>query len=250
MTTMCSFCEKLPSRVAVELALGVSGNKESNFCWLHYYSTRAVRVGPKRARLLVEDEGAPADIKSSGVQSLFAEAYAELQQELGEESAQSFRTQSTDPLGILSTIRGKPKKPSARPPKAKDQYQQSGGFMKNVPLPGRYVETQAKLSHQLQQQTASATSKTRSLHARRKPSRQSIWKLAMKPAQENSEGVRNFSLPPVRCSCGSSDVSTTGNLTTRNNNIPKAEIWGLKDRSDIVNMFQCNKCGKRWNEEE
>ena len=97
---------------------------------------------------------------------------------------------------------------------------------------------------------------------RRKGSGKSIWNLAMDKgpdgsyktvtedysAESNSIHELNHS---VTCTCGSKDVRSFGNITSRNQDVRKGEIWGSGDRGeDVITRFQCNKCGRTWNEVE
>lgn len=107
-------------------------------------------------------------------------------------------------------------------------------------------------------------------YKRRKPNRSSIWNLAMDNSADAGSGIgqgpdsstgaggaksswdaiEQSMRPTVRCSCGSTDVSTDLNITGRGNDMPKGETWGSKDRSDVVVRYRCGRCGKTWNEEE
>jgi hypothetical protein len=100
-----------------------------------------------------------------------------------------------------------------------------------------------------------------SLNQRRKGSGKSIWNLVMdqrpggKPQQtviykDATEGSEDFVSAGVRCNCGSRDVRNLGNITSRNQDVRKGEIWGTDRGNEVIVRFQCNKCGKTWNEEE
>lgn len=52
------------------------------------------------------------------------------------------------------------------------------------------------------------------------------------------------------CTCGSKDVRSFGNVTSRNQEVRKGEIWGTDRGEEVINRFQCNKCGRMWNEVE
>jgi hypothetical protein len=61
--------------------------------------------------------------------------------------------------------------------------------------------------------------------------------------------ARDMELAPS-CSCGSSNVRSMGNTTSRNQDLKKGETWGMKDRGEeVMFRYQCNGCGKMWNEE-
>ncbi len=61
------------------------------------------------------------------MQQLFAEAFVEIQQELAHESASAFQ-KTSDPLAIVSQLRGRPKK---APPK---EEKNGGGFIHDKSL--------------------------------------------------------------------------------------------------------------------
>merc|ERR1712157_559317 len=95
---------------------------------------------------------------------------------------------------------------------------------------------------------------------RRKGSRKSIWNLAMDKgpdgelatvAESFHEGVyeNNINLN-IRCDCDSDDVQNFGSITSRNEQARKGEIWGTDRGEDVISKYQCNKCGKIWNEIE
>ncbi len=54
----------------------------------------------------------------------------------------------------------------------------------------------------------------------------------------------------ITCSCGSDKVEMFGNITGRNNDVPKAETWGTKRENEVSTRYQCQRCGKIWTEEE
>ncbi|KAL9185424.1 hypothetical protein ACHAXT_003201 [Thalassiosira profunda] len=87
---------------------------QQHLCLLHYYTTGAHRIPPrssantthatskkKSASLLVESNRMDGQLPK--VQDLFAEAFIDLQKEIGEESARQFQSaaKSDDPLGVL-----------------------------------------------------------------------------------------------------------------------------------------------------
>ena len=264
----CSFCEIAPASVVVNLSTGGKRKVKTPLCWLHYYTSRAVRVPvqsvqsaqSEEVEVLVDEENIQTELNESGIQDLFAEAYLELQQDLATESALSFQKQKTDPLSILNNFRGKrkPNKQQPGPARKKLDANGGGGFMRSVSLPERFQKTQQDVvrNNQQNQHVAllQAASSSENPYQKRKPSRKSIWKLAMeKPTQLERDTTATAIMPSssVTCSCGSTDVKCHGNVTSRNNDVQKAETWGFKDRSDeIITRHQCYKCGKTWNEEE
>ena len=54
----------------------------------------------------------------------------------------------------------------------------------------------------------------------------------------------------MTCSCGSNDIEIYGNITNRNNDVRKAEIWGTKQENDMTTRYRCNNCARIWNEDE
>ena len=52
------------------------------------------------------------------------------------------------------------------------------------------------------------------------------------------------------CKCGSKDVNIEGRVNSRNNDMTKGAVWGMKDRSElVVERCYCQTCGRTWNEE-
>ena len=254
LSDKCSFCGSEPSSVLVNLApLGGKRKEKTPLCWLHYYTSRAVRSD--EVELLDLENDVQGELNQSGLQDLFAEAFLELQQELATESAHAFEKQKADPLAILSSFRGKSKKPPPPPPREANVHRNGGGFMPNVPLPHRFQSDNTSIGSNVtrkstpQQLTSSyQLSSDQNLSAKRKPSRKSIWKLAME-LPSNAEAVTMECR--TTCSCGSKSILTSGNFTSRAHEVPKAETWGFKDRCDeVVVRYQCETCGKSWNEEE
>jgi hypothetical protein len=220
----CYFC-KAPSDVIVE--------KKRSLCWLHYYTSRAVREENVQVLRPPNDE----------IQDLFAQAFVELQQELS--SSQSLDQQ--DPLAILHTLRGSVKKPPPPPRRHESSSnREEGGFLKPVPLPERFLKTQQQLMKQPQSTLPSHTTlaSTVNPYQRRKPARQPIWKLAMEQAttvlntNTPAEPTTNSPCP----SCGSQNTSLASRPSSH-----KVETWGSKERADDV-QHQCHACHKVWND--
>eukprot|EP00529_Nitzschia_sp_RCC80_P032445 CAMPEP_0113499074 /NCGR_PEP_ID=MMETSP0014_2-20120614/31543_1 /TAXON_ID=2857 /ORGANISM="Nitzschia sp." /LENGTH=232 /DNA_ID=CAMNT_0000393203 /DNA_START=267 /DNA_END=968 /DNA_ORIENTATION=- /assembly_acc=CAM_ASM_000159 len=162
-----------------------------------------------------------------------------------------------------------------------------GGFLRDTHVPERLLKTQQH-QKQIQQQHldrinrasgsglayAGNGSVEQQLSKRRKGSRKSIWNLAMESTtnkaigeEDSSTMMRKKPPPPsssatyddhdddhgvVCSSCHSGDVHSFGNITSRNADVRKGEIWGSGSRGDgdVINRYQCNACGKTWNEEE
>uniref|UniRef100_A0A7S1VUF2 Uncharacterized protein n=1 Tax=Grammatophora oceanica TaxID=210454 RepID=A0A7S1VUF2_9STRA len=254
----CSMCQSSLAHVEVDLPMGSRKPIATPLCWLHYYTSRGVRqLNNVRVLAVAENDNATPNEE---VQNLFGEAFLELQQDLAEESARSFQKSKADPLSILNSLsrtsapkRKKPPKPVRVDPKEGDAG--AGGFLKSVPLPARYQKTQQKLQEQKKRDVA--VSQTRpsfgNPYQRRKPSRQSIWNMAMDKTKKSIPSEGNVKAAPrvdVVCGCGSLDVVRHGSTASRNSD-RKGETWGSKDRSDeVMTRYQCNQCGKTWHEEE
>jgi hypothetical protein len=175
--------------------------------------------------------------------------------------------------------------PPPQKPKGDTDDATAGGFLRSVPIPVRMLRVQQQQAELHAQQLARINSPTSLLssssakrhtadrsaiteqvnvYKRRKSSRQSIWNLAMDPkmtqemdlskaataAEASSGGGAEAHFRPPCSSCKSTDVRSFGNVTSRNQDMRKGETWGMKERGDdVVARFQCNQCGKMWNEE-
>jgi hypothetical protein len=152
--------------------------------------------------------------------------------------------------------------PPAQIKKKKAGNDNDGGFLRDINIPERFQKSQqvqmeeAQFQQQQQQQT---------LQKRRKGSGKSIWNLAMDNSNTTNQSSNTTSTTTlsnerqqyqqhgnVSCtSCGSTDVQNFGNITSRNGDVRKGEIWGNTSRdSEVITRYQCNACGKTWNEEE
>lgn len=247
---MCTFCEIAPASIVANLSTGGKRKVQTPLCWLHFYTSRAVRC--EEVEVLVSQETVQKELNESGLQDLFAEAYLELQHELATESALTFKNQKADPLSILNKFRGKPKKPPA--PARKKIDPNSGGFLRSVQIPERFHQTQQDVHNQQHQVLQSLPLQSSgNPYEKRKSQRTSIWKLAMEKPTDAEHATREapVALSGTTCSCGSTDIHLSGNITRLNNDVQKAETWGFKDRSDeVVVRYTCGKCGKNWNGEE
>lgn len=240
---LCSVCGTTRAAVAVESSRAL--------CLLHYYTSNAVQS----EHVAVVNEDAISHQIDNGMQDLFAEAYLEIQQEIAHKAALASQRRA-DPLSIVNDLANSKAKANKKtpPPTASSS---EGGFMRQLPLPERLVRTQQQQSRLQREQVAQMNrpAPTVNPYERRKPSRRSIWHIAMQePMEEEVKQLASIThdLGSVKCSsCGSQLVSSTGNVTTRNSDMSKGETWGSKDRSDsLVTRYECNKCGKIWNEEE
>ena len=51
-------------------------------------------------------------------------------------------------------------------------------------------------------------------------------------------------------SCKSTNIEIVGNSTSRNSDMTKGEVWGMKDRGEtVVERCRCLNCGRIWNED-
>ena len=170
--------------------------------------------------------------------------------------------------GSSGKKRGRKRPPSERPARPKPPQPTSktsvnevneGGFVRSVPLPGRYVAQQRKMaaSEVAERRRLMSAGKAKAPppgaasalthvetnpYKRRKPNRTSIWNLAMEgdaggdrgPSVSNTAGggegadaksswdaIERSMRPTVRCTCGSTDVSNDLNITGRGNDMAK-----------------------------
>lgn len=251
---LCNFCQRVPAALSVALQVRMRKKREATpFCISCYYTTSAVRQPSEFISILDQTH---LDQQLPRMQSLFGEVYVELKKELAEESERSFQRQKSDPLAMLhqksSSRRSFHNKKAG---KATD-----GGFLREVKIPEKILQTQQlQMKHQRAQiermkQSAKEGNSAPNLFQRRKASRASIWNLAMQKPSPNEKVATASSLLDAHnamCSCGSTNVSNFGNVTSRNQDMRKGETWGMKDRGDdVVSKYQCNDCGKIWQEEE
>lgn len=282
-TAVCSFCRQVPPAVSVQIPIVLRKKRASTpFCLACYYTTSAIRQDPEKY-VSVLDQG-QLDEQLPPLQQMFSEVYVELQRELSEESAKAFQKQKKDPLAMLLNKNVPSRRmsrvlPPPPPPVHKKKAGNSGdgGFLRHTPLPERLLQTQRQQAKLQQAQidrmnkaatgvapsTFSTTTATTTVpglqqqQRRRSSSRKSIWNLALDPKsiaaagkESKNETVKSHDYLPT-CSCGSKDVESFGNITSRNQDLKKGETWGMKDRGDeVVARYRCNECGKTWNEEE
>jgi len=247
---MCSFCGKDHAAVSVEMPSATIGHRQFQVVkpefFTHYYTTSAVR----HTRVTTLNQDILNNQLENGMQELFAEAFVEIQQELAHELASAFQ-KTSDLMAIVSQLRGRPKK---APP---NEEKNGGGFMRPTGVfPERLLRTQQAQAHfQREQVDRMKNSGSTNPYERRKPSQQTIWHFAMQePTREEADQLASCSnqeMTGVTCSCGSTRVTSTGNMTSRNSDMAKGETSGFKDRGDsLVSRYQCDSCGNKWNEED
>eukprot|EP00980_Cylindrotheca_fusiformis_P016040 scaffold4724_cov108-Cylindrotheca_fusiformis.AAC.5 len=195
---ICSFCRKIPAAVSVQVPVRHRKKRAATlFCLSCYYTTSVVRQDPEKYVSVFNQT--QLDEQLPQAQALFSEVFVELRKELEEEAERAFQTQKSDPLAMLHQApKRRPK--ALLPPgqKKKEGKKTDGGFLRDVPIPDRLRKTQ---EDQLQLQRAQmdrmkrAAKQTASsnLYQRRKPSKASIWNLAMAPPKkgaEQQEGIK------------------------------------------------------------
>ena len=257
----CSFCESEAAAICISKSLTKA---TIPLCLVHYYTTRSCRIDPQKVSVLNKEE---LKTQLPYVQDLFSEAFAELQKEIGTESARSFIEMSkreADPLSILndSHRRDKVKIPRGPPKNAKEGRTSDGGFMTQVQR--REIDLVDQQRKRVAISSTTATGGPRhhngtnsqkqtqfNPYKRRKISTKSSWHLVLegKTNPEPSESLKPSQAFPNKCSCGGGAI-LFGNTTSSNNDVSKAEIWGASREHDISTRYQCQKCGKIWNEHE
>jgi hypothetical protein len=263
--------------------------RRQSYCLLHYYTTRAVRTA-KEGDVAIVDQ-AEFDKQLVPMQKLFSEAFVQLQQSLSEASARAFAAQQHDPLAVLhdlsrsaTTSRAteafrKRKEPPLGAGSQLDKKMgpsSSGGFLRELPIPERLLHTQQQqakaqqaMARRMEQAAAAAAAAAVAarnskpdLSRRRKSSRKSIWNSVLDdndeksivkkdPPQQQQQQQEASMVHSSKCGCGSSNVEIVSTSSSRNQDMPKGETWGSKDRgNEVVTRYRCLSCGKTWNEEE
>jgi hypothetical protein len=263
--TLCSFCQRAPAVICVQRPLPhrIKKKYSQSLCLLHYYSTSAVRetkaVSIIDASLLQE--------QLPQTQELFAEAFVQLQQTIQEEVAKSFDDNTeNDPLAVIQDWHRR--RPKILPTKPKTVHNQinmatEGGFLRHTPLPERLLlkrQQQAMKQQELEKRMQRAST---DLTLKRKPNRTIIWNQLSVSSQDTRTRSKKKNAPteiaadltvednPTCSSCHSQNVQQIGNFTSRNGEMAKGETWGSKDRGDeVLGRYQCQTCGKVWNESE
>mmetsp|Transcript_23923 Transcript_23923/g.44465 ORF Transcript_23923/g.44465 Transcript_23923/m.44465 type:complete len:282 (+) Transcript_23923:52-897(+) len=250
---ICNFCLYVPAALTVQLpVLGRKKRAPTPYCLKCYYTTSASRQDPEKYVSILDKQEQERQLPQ--VQSMFSECFLELQQELSDESTRAFQKQKSDPLAMLAmpfATSTKKRKMGAKGltalndgnglGKKKAGNANDGGFLQHINIPERFKKTQ--LEQKSQQQPG---------QRRKSSGRSSIWNLAMNKeiaAADSSKASSMNEANGVACTCGSRDVHCFGNITSRNGDLRKGEIWGT-DRDSIISRFQCKKCGRTWNEED
>ena len=87
----------------------------------------------------------------------------------------------------------------------------------------------------------------------KKPKAKRNWDDMEKEMIRNITSSSNASntLPSKLCtSCKSTNIEIIGNSTSRNSDMTKGEVWGMKDRGEtVVERCRCLNCGRIWNDD-
>lgn len=83
----------------------------------------------------------------------------------------------------------------------------------------------------------------------KKPTAKRNWDDMEKDMIKNITG--NTGASSKTCiSCNSTNIEIVGNSTSRNSDMTKGEVWGMKDRGEmVVERCRCLNCGRIWNED-
>lgn len=258
--SICSFCESEASAVSISKSLTKTSIP---LCLIHYYTTRSCRIDPQKVSIINKEE-----LKNQlpYVQDLFAEAFTDLQKEIATESAKSFNEMSrrtADPLSILNDHnQRKPKANIAKKPRSsstKAGLVDDGGFIKQINRREIDLIEQQRTRVTLSSSFANSErneqlSLPKSQHdvnpyKRRKVSGKSSWHLVL-DGKMNMENIQEtLSSFDKKCKCGG-DAVMFGNTTSLNNDVAKADTWGMSRDHDVSERYQCQECGKVWNENE
>ena len=304
-------------------------SSSQSYCLMHYYTTgkyndynpaehspskKKQKVESKKNKntsLFVDYERMKRQLPK--VQELFAEAFVELQAEIGEESARAFQKahDAVDPLADLladdgSSLKSMPsqsikkyhsfhrsntQRKSADKRATASNDDTEGGFIRESILPEKYRKLQhpnmnidyaSNLTHKSSISTITSTKIRKEIDTNNNPYRKrkktsSIWHQILdnddmmskgnnsddkKPKAKRNwddmekEMVKNITsstttVPSKKCtSCKSTNIEILGNSTSRNSDMTKGEVWGQKDRGEVVvERCRCLYCGRIWNDE-
>lgn len=242
----CCFCDENQAIVMIKKSFTTKP-----YCLFHYYTTKACRIDTSKVSL-IESEASDefktqVQIQKTHVQEIFAEAFTELQKEISTEATRSFQSmveRGNDPLSILID--------SCKQNRIKHPKENEGGFMRHIQnsKESKLMEQQLRRNELAARESVSSIHNNVNLSKRRKTSSKSSWHLVFdKKTDDNEKFHNNDSMSGLKCSCGSRDIILCGNITGRNDAVPKAEIWGLKRDNEVSSRFQCTNCSNIWNED-
>lgn len=258
---ICSFCGA--EAAAVSISKTISKTKQP-MCLIHYYTTRSCRIDPQRVSIIDNGE---VTKQLPYAQELFSEAFLELQNEIATECARSFNEMAklgSDPLSILNDNRRK-SSAVAKPPRInkKGSKQQGGeydgGFMTHIQQREvDLMEEQRKRSKDDRRlrDTRLQSENNINPYKRRKISTKSSWHLVLngdtQTSRFSSDSLRHLQGEvadfKMKCTCGG-DGLRVGSTMSKNDDVAKAETWGTKRDDNVSERYQCQKCGKIWNQE-
>jgi len=209
-------------------------------------------------------------------QTLFDEAFKELQNEILTESSRSFHSmveRGNDPLSILTEDHNSARKKRARGANTKIRKVRNeeddgdvgsdggGGFLQQVHSKEvKLMQDQARRIERAAKESIHTLKVKQNPYKRRKTSSKSSWHLVLNGKGKStslnggtSTGKIDFlsaSVKGITCSCGSQNIELCGNVTNRNDQVSKADTWGFKRNDDDVSaIVRCTNCDKTWKEE-
>ncbi len=249
----CCFCDEQYGLVMIKKSFTTKP-----YCLFHYYTTKACRIDTSKVSLIEIEASDEFRLQLVYIQEIFAEAFTELQKEISTEANKSFQSmveRGNDPLSILidscKQNRVKHPKPTGS--------SMEGGFMRHLQnsKESKLMEEQLHRNELAARESVSSIHNNVNLSKRRKISLKSSWHLVFdKKPDYNEKNNHDWdikenkdSISGMKCSCGSHDIILCGNITGRNDEIPKAEIWGLKRDNEVSSRFQCINCSKIWNQD-
>lgn len=99
----------------------------------------------------------------------------------------------------------------------------------------------------------SDATKDKSDDGSKKPKAKRNWDDMEKEMIRNITSSSNAAdtIPSKSCnSCKSTNIEIIGNSTSRNSDMTKGEVWGMKDRGEVVvERCRCLNCGRIWNDD-
>lgn len=262
----CCFCNDSQPVISVQKSL-----TSKSYCLLHYYTTKACRIDVNKVHFIDNgevDHDDEINTQLPFVQSIFSEAFSELQKDILTESTKAFKAISekeSDPLSILleptrssnaHTAVGYGKEQKK---KSKDgivgEYEEEGGFLRHVQekelslikQQSRRIASDAVASLQNHQEKNSSAG----IYKRRKTSAKSSWHLVMSSTNPNKSWKPQQNLASgVKCpSCTSDRIEIEASITSSMNDVSKAQTWGAKRDNDISTRLRCLECNCFWFDE-
>ncbi len=257
------------------------------YCLLHYYTTKACRISTDHVQIINGDNNGGVGDESRSLneewntqlpytQTLFKEAFTELQNEISTESERSFHSmvERNDPLSILTMDNSSTKKISNRWGTASaymdnkkistekgEGDDDGGGFLHQAHSKERKLmrEQSRRIEKAARESINTVVQVQENPYKRRKTSSKSSWHLVLSSKKGKNNNSRplttakidftSTSVEGITCSCGSKNIELCGNVTSRNNNVSKADTWGFKRDDDVKTIVRCTNCNKTWSEE-